>query len=198
MDMELRLYGKILWRRIWVIVLVVGIMGIYVGYQYYATHKAPGRSLIYHSETNVRIGLQNLPAGSNQTFTDYITTSETLADEFTTGPTLTSTSFGQQIIQQIRNDMPTIATRYPHADLGDWTNPSTVTGALSATHTHSVVTIQVNWPTEAGAWAIARAVGEVCRNHIADYLSYKVDNQTTVNADYPIPAASVINVEKIL
>ncbi len=191
--MELRTYGKILWRRIWIIALVVGVVVIYVGYQYYKAFTSPDGNKIYHTTVDIRIGLQALPHSTNPTFTDYVTTSEALADEFATGPTLTSTVFGQQVIQQMRNDMPTITAHYPHRDLGNWQNTSAITSALSAARTHSVVAIDVNWPTEAGAWAIAHAVGEVTTAHMPEYLDYQMGSKPTNSVDYPIPVAKVIN-----
>jgi capsular polysaccharide biosynthesis protein len=190
---ELRTYGKILWRRIWIIALIVGIVVIYVGYQYYISHKSSGGSKTYQANVDLRIGLQNFAHSNNQTFTDYVTTSETLADEFTTGPTLTSSEFGNRVIQQIQADMPTMTTHFHNRDLGDWKNASAITSALTATRTHSIVFININWPTEAGAWAIAHAVGEVSTKHISKYLNYQASSQSANNADYPVAAAKVIN-----
>ena len=112
MYVELQIYGKILWRRIWVIALIVGIIVVYVGYQYYAAHKSTGGSTTYSANVDIRIGLQDPVHSNSQTFTDYITTSETMADEFVTGPTLSSSTFGEQVIQQIKNDMPAIKAQY--------------------------------------------------------------------------------------
>jgi capsular polysaccharide biosynthesis protein len=190
---ELRTYGKILWRRIWIIALVVGVVVIYVGYQYLIAHQSPGGSQTYHTTVAIRIGLQALPHSNDPTFTDYVTTSEALADEFVTGPTLTSIAFGKQVVQQIQNDMPTITARYRDGDLGNWQNASAITSALTATRTHSLVAIDVNWPTEAGTWAIAHAVGEVISAHMSEYLDYQVGNKSANNADYPAPVAKVIN-----
>jgi capsular polysaccharide biosynthesis protein len=190
---ELRTYGKILWRRIWIVALVVGVAVIYVGYQYYTAYKSPDGNKIYHTSVDIRIGLQAFPHGNNPTFTDYITTSEALADEFATGPTLTSTAFAKQVIQQIQHDMPTIMAHYRGRELGDWKNASAILGALTATRTHSVVAIDVRWPTEAGAWAIAHAVGEVSAAHMPEYLDYQISNKSANGADYPVPTARVIN-----
>jgi capsular polysaccharide biosynthesis protein len=185
---ELRAYGRILWRRIWIIALVVGVAVIYVGYQYSTAHKT------YSTSVDIRIGLQAFPPSNDPTFTDYITTSETLADEFATGPTLTSTAFAQQVIQQIQHDRPTITARYHDGDLGDWENVSAIKNALlTTTRIHSIVTINVNWPTEAGAWAVAHAVGEVTTAHIGQYLDYQISSQPTNSTDYPAPVAKVTN-----
>jgi capsular polysaccharide biosynthesis protein len=170
----------------WIIALVVGVVVIYVGYRYYIAHKSSGGNTTYHSTVDIRIGLQDPPRSTNPTFTDYVTTSEVFADEFATGPTLTSTTFGEQVIQQMRNDRP-------KGDLGDWTDSSKITSALTATRTHSVVAIDVNWPTEAGAGAIAHAVGEVLTAHMSEYLDYQVSNKSANSTDYPIAAARVIN-----
>lgn len=177
----------------WIIAFVVGIVVIYVGYQYYTAQKSSGGTRTYHTGVDIRIGLQAPPHSNSPTFTDYVTTSEALADEFTTGSTLTSPAFGAQVIQQIQNDMPTIMARYPNGDLGNWNNAAAITGALTATRIHSVVTIGVNWPTEAGAWAIAHAVGEVTTAHMPEYLDYQVNSKSANSTDYPIAAARVIN-----
>jgi capsular polysaccharide biosynthesis protein len=194
---ELRTYGKVLWRRLWIIALVVGVVAIYVGYQYYTSHKSSGASVSYQTNVDIRIGLQAPEHSSNQTFTDYIAASETLADEFATGPTLTSSAFGDQVVQQIQTDMPTITARFHndnlHEDLKNVTDTSAIISALTATRIHSVIIIDVSWSTEAGAWAIAHAVGEVVTAHISNYLSYQVNNTTTNNIYYPVAAARVIN-----
>ncbi len=191
--MELRTYGKILWRRIWIIALVVGVVVIYVGYQYFTTHESSGSNQTYRTTVAIRVGLQALPHSADPTFTDYVTTSEALADEFVTGPTLTSTAFGKQVVQQIQDDMPAIMARYHNRDLGNWKNVSAIKDALTATRTHSLVAIDVNWPTEAGAWAIAQAVGEVTTAHMSEYLDYQVSNKPANSAEYPAPVAKVIN-----
>jgi capsular polysaccharide biosynthesis protein len=189
---ELRTYGKILRRRIWIIAFVVGVVAIYVGYQYSAAHKPASSGTTYQSTVDIRIGLQD-PHSNNPTFTDYLTTSEALADELATGPTFASTTFGTQIIQQIQHDIPTIIDKYHDPNLGNWHDASAITSALSPSRTHSVVHIAVSWPTEAGAWAIARAVGEVITTHISEYLDYQINNKPANSADYPIAAAKVTN-----
>jgi capsular polysaccharide biosynthesis protein len=59
-----------------------------------------------------------------------------------------------------------------------------------------MVTISVNWNTEAGAWAIAHAVGEVCENNMPIYLNYQVAVPTTqgsASPEYLMAGANVIN-----
>src|SRR5438445_6269109 len=100
--MELRTYGQILWRRIWIVALVVAVVCIYVAYEYYQSHKAETTTQTYDTTVSVRISLQS--AIYTQSYSDYVNTSATLADEFATGPTLTSDTFATQVIQQVRND----------------------------------------------------------------------------------------------
>lgn len=93
--------------------------------------------------------------------------------------------------------MNTIKQRYGgNPSLGAWQDTSTIIKALSTTHSHSMVTISVNWNTEAGAWIIAHAVGEVCENNMPTYLNYQVAIPTTqgsASPEYLMAGANVIN-----
>lgn len=175
--MELRAYGAIIWRRIWVLALIVGVVALYAAYQYYHLAKTPGALKAYHSEVTLQIGIQNFGNQDNHSFNDYVSASETLADAFATDPILTSNSFDTQVSQQIRADMDTIAQRYgANPDLGDWQNPTAIAQALSPSRIHNQVTVNVTWTTPAGAWAIANAIGEVTKAHISSYLNYGLMN----------------------
>lgn len=193
--MELRTYGQILWRRIWIVALVVTVAGIYVAYQYYQSHKVEAATKTYHTTVSIHIGLQSTIHA--QSYSDYVTTSGTLADEFATGPTLTSDTFATQVIKQVQNDMDIIKQRYgENPPLDNWKDTSTITKALKATRSHSIVTISVDWNTEAGAWAIAHAVGEVCETNMLTYLNYQVNTsntQASANPGYLTVGANVIN-----
>lgn len=193
--MELRTYGQILWRRIWIVVLVVTIAGLYVAYQYYQSHKTGIATKTYMTMVSMHIGLQS--AIHAQNYSDYVNTSNSLADEFATGSLLTSDTFGTQIVQQIRNDLPTIRQRYgANPSLGAWQDPLTIIKALSTTHSHSLVTFSINWNTEAGAWAIAHAVGEVCEENMPSYLNYQATAPTipgSASPEYLSAGANVIN-----
>lgn len=190
--MELRIYGQILWRRIWIVILVVAVVGIYVAYQYYQSHKSQVSTQTYNTAVSMRIGLQS--AIHSRSYYDYVNTSSTLADEFASGPTLSSDTFATQVIQQVQNDMHTIKQNYgQNPALGDWKNTSTIIKALSTTRSHSTVTISVIWNTEAGAWAIARAVGEVCEANMPIYLNYPVNAQTSMSPGYLAIEAKVID-----
>lgn len=196
--MELRTYWSIIWRRIWVIALVVIIVGLYAGYQYYHLRKTPGALKAYQSVVAIQIGLQANPKAADPNSADYIATSETLADVYTTGPVLALPEFDTQVVQQIRSDMSTITARYgPNADLGDWQNAGAIGASLSATRAHSLVSVAVTWNTEAGAWAIAQAVGEVSAANISTYVDYVIHaNATTTTTSgniQPVVAAKVVS-----
>ncbi len=192
--MELRAYWAIIRRRFWIIALVVGITTLYVGYQYYATHIASNATKTYTSSITMRIALPD-NRSINQSYADSVTTSETLADEFVSGPLLTSDSFGTNVTQQIQSDMGVITQRFgAKPDLGSLQDPTTIIAALKTTRTHTLVTIDVSWDTAAGAWAIAHAVGEVSQASVPHYLDYEVGGQNTGNnANHPLPAAEIVS-----
>ncbi len=200
--MELRAYWSIILRRIWVIALVVVIVSLYSGYQYYKIRKTPGALHAYQSNVTLLIGLQassNITNHSN--YSDYVSVSESIADGFTTGPTLTSASFDKQVYTQVNADMSQIQQKFgANPDLGDLTNPGVAVGAIggsvTATRAHSLVTVSVSWNTPAGAWAIANAIGEASVAHINDYTDYVVTSPNTpsivTTPNRPIVAAKVV------
>lgn len=170
--MELRAYWTIIWRRIWLVALVVVIVVIYAGYQYYHLQKTPGALTAYSSNITIEIGLQS---NNNQdpSYADNITVSEALADALVTSPILTSNEFDSDVSQQIGKDISQITQRYgANPDLGDWQNASAIGGALSSVRAHNLVTVTANWTTPAGAWAITTAVGQISVDHIGRYVNY--------------------------
>lgn len=186
--MELRSYGTILWRRLWIIVLVFGVVVLYAAYHYYTLQQTPGALKAYQTNVVIRIGLQATPSSSDQYYTDYQSTSEALADEFVTGPVLSSKEFGSQVQKQVQASPA-------GADLGPIQDSATISSALSATHTHALVTISVLWSTPDGAKAIANAVGEVCRTQIDSYLDYEVRTMPGTASDaHPQVGAQVISI----
>ena len=191
--MELRTYWSIIWRRIWIVAVIVGVVGLYVGYQYYHLRKTPGALKAFSSAITVQVGLLSTTKGDPNN-ADYITVSEALADTLTTGPILSSQEFDLDVSDQIGQDMNLITRRYgANADLGDWHNTGAIGGALSAVRVHSLVTITSTWPTDAGAWAIANAVGEVSVAKLGVFLDYVVTSDashTSTSATFEQPAVS--------
>lgn len=193
---ELRTYWNIIWRRLWLIALIVGIVALYAAYQYYHLRKTPGALTEYSSAVTIQIGLQAIPK-SDTNVANTVLVSEAQADAFVTSPILRSQEFDTQVSQQIGNDISEIEQRYgPNPNLGDWKNPGAIGGVLSASRTDSLVTITDTWITPAGAWAIANAVGEVTVANINSYLDYVVNVGTTPtptnNIAQPPMAARVI------
>lgn len=179
----------------WVILLVLGIIALYVGYQYYTLLKTPGALKAYQSTVTMQIGLQANANSSDQYYSDYVTTSEALADELVTGPILSSPEFATQVSHQIQADTDQITQHYgAGANLGDWQNPAAIGSAISATRTHSLVMVNVVWSTPAGAWAIANAVGEVSATQMNSYLDYEVRNGSSGSQSaHPLASAKVIS-----
>ena len=195
--MELRTYWTIIWRRIWVVALVVGIVALFVGYQYYHLRKIPGALKAYSSNITIQIGLQPTSNGDTNS-ANYVTVSEALADAMVASPLLTTREFDTAISNQIAHDMGEIQQRYgPNPDLGDWQNPAAIGQAIHGNRAHSLVTITTTWITPAGAWAIANAAGEVSVTNIGTYLSYEIKNNAlqnpTTNSMPPQVTARVIS-----
>lgn len=187
--MELLAYWHIIWRRIWLVILIVGVVALYVGYQYYHLRKTPGALTAYRSDVTIQIGLQASPNGA----ADNIIVSEALADALVTSPILSSKEFDTEVAHQIASDMTQIKQRYgPNSDLGDWQNTGAIGSALSSVRAHSLVTVSATWTSEAGAWAIANAVGEVSTTNICTYLGYVIPKQAscTTTADNSQSAVS--------
>ena len=174
--MELLTYWKIIWRHIWIVVVVVGIVTLYVGYSAYKLHKVH----TYSSATTVQIGVS---AAETKTYSnaDDVSVSESLADAFTNGPLLTSSAFNTAIYKQIVQDSSTIAQKFgANPDLGNCNTAGNIGGALSAARNHSLVTITANCSTPAGAWATANAASEVTVGQIGYFLDYVINNNATL------------------
>ena len=192
--MELRAYWNIIWRRAWLVVLVVGVVALYVGYQYYHLRKTTGALAQYSSDVTIQIGLGASPNGA----ADNVSVSESLADALATGPILSLKEFDSEVSHQIALDMPQIEQRFgANPDLGDWQNPGAIGGTFSSTRAHSLVTVSATWSSPAGAWAIANAVGEVSTANICTYLGYVVSKEascsTTIDATTPAVTARVVS-----
>ncbi len=178
--MELRTYADILRRRFWIIALVVILAALYSGYQYYHLHKTIGALKLYQSTVIMHIGLQPTTYSSGQSYGDYIAASETVADQYASGPYFTAASFDNQVAQQIQADQSQIAQKFgANANLGNL-DPGAIGGAISASHVHTLVTVTVTWDTPAGAWAITNAISEVTVKNIRSYVGFVVGENTAV------------------
>jgi capsular polysaccharide biosynthesis protein len=192
---ELRRYGSILLRRLWIIVLVVGVVLLYTGYQYYTLSKTPGALTAYQSNVSMQVGLQANAHSSDQFYADYQSVAEAQADELVTGPVLTSPEFTAQVLRQVQADSDQIMQRYgPNADLGNLNNPAAIGSALTVSRSHTLVTISVTWSTAAGAWAIANAIGEVSTTRLSNYLDYEIRSApSSTTSTQPQVEAKVIS-----
>jgi capsular polysaccharide biosynthesis protein len=195
---ELRAYGTIIMRRLWIIAPIVLIVALYVAYQTYILYRTPGALRAFQSATTLRIGLQATPQSTDQNYSNYLTISETLADEIITAPVLNSQEFAVEVSHQIQRDMPILTQRFgPNPDLGTWQDPRAIASAISTSRIHNLVTVTVTWSTPAGAWAVANAVGEVSEAHISRYLDYVIRTTPTPpareNTAHPLVAAKIIS-----
>ena len=195
--MELLTYGKIIWRRLWLVVLIVGVVGLYVGYEYYHLYKTPGALKAYSSNVTIQVGLQPIDP-QELSSADMVTVSESLADALTTGPILSSSTFDTRVSQQIQADMGQITQKYgANPNLGDWQNAGAIGGAITAQRAHTLVTITVTWSTVPGAWAISNAIGEVAGANICTYLNYDIPQGSSCSAantaGQPIVTAKLIS-----
>ncbi len=179
--------------------LVTGVVALYVGYEYYHYHKTPGALKAFSSAITIQVGLESTTKGDPNN-ADYVTVSEALADTLANGPILNSHEFDQDISHQIGQDMSgVIAQRYGASpDLGDWQNAGAIGGSLTAVRVHSLVTITTTWTSQAGAWAIANAVGEVSASRLGTYLDYVVTedashSSTSNTFQQPAVSARVIS-----
>ena len=174
-------------------VVIVGVVALYAGYQYYHLRKTPGALKAYSSTITIQVGLLSTSKGDPNN-ADYVTVSEALADTLTTGPILTSHEFDQDVSNQIGQDTSLITRRFgANADLGDWQNAGAIGSALNATRVHSLVTITTTWATDAGAWAFANAVGEVSAARMGVFLDYVVTSDashTSTGGAFVQPAVS--------
>jgi capsular polysaccharide biosynthesis protein len=168
---ELKTYWMIIWRRIWLVAVVVIVVGLFAGYQYYHLRKTPGALKAYSSNVTLSIGLAGTTNSNTNNPNNNITVSEALADSLANGPILGSHEFDTDVANQIGQDMTVIQQHFGNnPDLGDWQNAGAIGGALGAARVDTLVTITATWITAPGAWAIANAVGEVSVAKLGTYL----------------------------
>jgi capsular polysaccharide biosynthesis protein len=190
---ELRIYWAILRRRFWIIALVFCVVALYVAFQYYENHRAISLSQTYQSTILLQVGLQENDRSPDHNYSDYAQTSGDLATQFATGPILQTPQFDALIIQQIQQDHALITQRYgPNADLGNIKDPTAIGSAFTITHSYTLVSATVTWNTEAGAWAIAHALGTVSEKHIGQFLSYDIPGPSKTSTQ-PAVAAHVVS-----
>ena len=192
--MELRTYWTIIWRRIWLVALIVGIVALYVGYEYYHQHKIANLLTTYSSNVTVQIGVQT--KGELANVAANTSTAEAFADTLATGPIFASKEFDTLVSHQVAADTGEITQRYgAHPDLGDWQNASAIGSAISASRIHALVTITVTWSTPAGAWAIANATGETLSASAGQYFNYSLTSGTPTNSTgTPVQSVAVARV----
>jgi capsular polysaccharide biosynthesis protein len=195
---ELKGYWTIIWRRLWIVAVVVIIAGAYSGYQYYKLRKTPGALTAYSSSITIQVGLQATSGGTDPSYADDVAVSEVLADTLISSPLLSSKEFDTQVSSQVGADTSAIQQKFNAGPDGPWQDAGAIGGAISAVRSHNLVTITVTWPTSVGAWAVANAIGEVSSTNLCNYLEYVVSKSascsaSTTGGDQPAVSAQVIS-----
>lgn len=176
--LELRTYWTIIWRRIWLVALIVGVVALYVAYEYYHLHRIANLLTTYSSNVTIQVGVQT--KGEPVNVAANTSTAEAFADTIASGPILASKEFDTQVSNQIATDNSQIAQRYgAHPDLGDWQNANAIGSAITDNRIHALVTVTVTWSTPAGAWAIANAVGETISANAGQYFNFSITSNTS-------------------
>lgn len=190
--MELRAYWAVIWRRAWIILVIVAIAALFVGYELYAAHKANNASAnVYHSQVTFQLGIQSKDTSGTSNYTDRLGAIDTQSDILANSPILQSSLFDTQVSQQIGHDSSAIQQKFGSgADLGSWQDPKAIGAALTVTRVHGFVTVLTTWNTPAGSWAVANAVGEVSANSIGQYLDYSLSGTSNSSASATAKTAS--------
>ena len=132
--MELREYGRILWRRWWIIaLLLIVVLGVSL-----ATYRAPAPH--YTATMRFAIGIEGeepVSAVSGEGRSDAWLASEYLADDLS--EVLKGGRFAAEISRRVGFDVPA--------------------GAIFASRAHRIMTVNVTWPQRDQIQAIAEAVG---------------------------------------
>src|SRR6266702_1258987 len=183
--MELRAYWTIIWRRIWLVALIVRVVVLYIGYEYYHVGRHPGGLSEYQSTITYQIGLQASAKGTDPSYADNIAVSEALADTLVKGPILTSKEFDTQVSQQVGLDMSTnnIGTFLDYVITNNATHSSSDTNVQPAVSARVIsdatnpVKVPGTFTEKAATFAIlllvALIVG-IALTFLADYLDDRI------------------------
>lgn len=143
--MELREYARILWRRWWVVALLVAVV-LAVSL---ATYRAPTPGYVATMRFAIGIeGEEPVSAVSGEGRSDAWLASEYLADDLS--EVLKGGRFAAEISQRVGFDVPA--------------------GTIFASREHRIMTVTIAWPEREPIQAIAEAVGAAIEDGGADYF----------------------------
>lgn len=132
--MELRLYWQIVWKRVWIVVALVGIVAVVT----VATYRPPATT--YAATLRFNVGLLPVPPdGADYTYNplDIWMASEYLMDDLASA--VRGGAFAAAVEQRLGADSPHL------------------TGAFSAATDHRVLTVSITWGDDAQLADIANA-----------------------------------------
>lgn len=147
--MELRQYWRIVYRRLWIVVLLPVIV---VGASFLARPQTARAAL-----ANLRLSVGIVPENGNGQFFTYDRyyswlTAEYLADDLS--EVVRSRSFAEMVSQK----------------LGGSVSAASIQGSTNPQKLHRILTVSVSAPTEQQAMAIAGAVADTLRNNGNQFL----------------------------
>jgi capsular polysaccharide biosynthesis protein len=143
--MELRQYWRIVWRRWWLIVALVGVVLIVS----LVTYQAPGP--VYVATMRFAIGIEGsepVNAASGEGRSDAWLASEYLADDLS--QVLRGGDFAARISKEVGFDVPA--------------------GIIFASREHRIMTVSITWRDRDQVQAIAEAVGAMVKDVSPDYF----------------------------
>lgn len=149
--MELRAYGRIMWRFAWLIVL----LPLLVGLLSLATYRAPAPSFAY----SLKLSVSFLPVSSERTDQDprlgAVMASEYVADD------LTEILRGTRFADLVRQYLPEGASVAPGA----------IAAATRAEKLHRILNVTVTASTPEQTAALGRAVAQTIENDLVGLLT---------------------------
>lgn len=148
--MELRHYGRIIWRRLWIIVVLLG--GVLLSYLFFA----PQAPMLYSANMRFVVGLKPEPAAEGYYRYDrYYTwlTAEYLLDDL--AEVVKSRAFAADVATLAGLDIPAGA----------------IQGATSAGKLHRILSVHVTWPQPDELQRISEAIVQTLRERGAVYFA---------------------------
>lgn len=143
--MELRQIGRILWRRWWLLVILLAVVLIVS----LATYRPPAP--VYRAAMRFAVGIEGsgpATAASGEGRSDAWLASEYLADDLS--EVLRGGDFADRISQKVGFAVPA--------------------GALFASREHRIMSVSIDWPDRDQLQAIAEAVGAAVQDGGAEYF----------------------------
>jgi len=172
--LELKEYARIVWRRWWLVALLVGLVFL-VSLPAALLPKPP----LYQATMRFAVGVRPEPgAGNYYTYDRYYTwlASEYLVDDL--AEVVKSEVFASAVSQEL-------------ASQGIRVSAGTIRGSTQAGKLHRILTVSITWGQEAQLRQIANAVVKALRERSADFLAQLGSENAQMNLIDP-PVVSLV------